>query len=136
MLCRIEKKNPVSNLAISLKSKEMKNKQTRFNQYRIMWVMVFFDLPTETKKDRKAASKFRNSLLQDGFHMFQFSFYMRPCSSRENANVHINRVKSILPKHGQVGILSVTDRQFGMMELFWGQKEVEPQKGAYQQSLF
>jgi CRISPR-associated protein Cas2 len=32
-----------------------------------MWVLVFFDLPTETKKDRKIYSKFRKDLLQDGF---------------------------------------------------------------------
>ena len=24
----------------------------RFSEYRIMWVLVLFDLPTETKKDR------------------------------------------------------------------------------------
>lgn len=26
----------------------------RFSEYRIMWVLVLFDLPTETKKDKKA----------------------------------------------------------------------------------
>ena len=26
----------------------------RFSEYRIMWVLVFFDLPTETKKEKKA----------------------------------------------------------------------------------
>ena len=37
------------------------------NGYRIMWLFVFFDLPTDTKKDRKNASGFRNKLLKDGF---------------------------------------------------------------------
>ena len=54
-----------------------------------MWVLVFFDLPTETKKERKASSDFRKYLIQDGFVMFQFSIYMRHCPSMENANVHI-----------------------------------------------
>lgn len=47
------------------------------NGYRIMWLFVFFDLPTETKKDRKNASGFRNQLLKDGFSMMQYSVYIR-----------------------------------------------------------
>lgn len=101
-----------------------------------MWILVFFDLPTETKKDRRAASKFRKSLLNDGFKMFQFSIYMRFCASRENAIVHTKRVKYSLPKFGKIGILEVTDRQFGMMELFYGQKAVALEKPSQQLELF
>lgn len=109
---------------------------TRLNQYRTMWILVFFDLPTETKMERKAASKFRKSLLDDGFTMFQFSIYLRFCASRENADVHTKRVKLLLPKKGKVGILQVTDRQFGMMELFHGVKEVEKDTPHQQLELF
>jgi CRISPR-associated protein Cas2 len=84
-----------------------------------MWIMVFFDLPTETKKDRKAHSLFRKRLIEDGFSMFQFSIYLRHCASRENADVHIKRVKTLLPEKGHVGIMCVTDKQFGCMELFY-----------------
>lgn len=86
-----------------------------------MWVLVFFDLPTETKKEKKTAAKFRKDILADGFAMFQFSIYLRHCSSKENADVHIKRVKRILPEKGHVGIMCVTDKQFGMMEIFRGQ---------------
>ena len=88
-----------------------------------MWALVFFDLPTETKKDRKAHAQFRKRLIEDGFTMFQFSIYLRHCASRENADVHIKRVKSFLPEKGYVGILCVTDKQFGAMELFYCKKE-------------
>lgn len=57
----------------------------RFSEYRIMWVLVFFDLPTESKRERKLYADFRKKLLQDGFTMFQFSIYVRHCPSRENA---------------------------------------------------
>jgi len=97
----------------------------RLSEYRIMWVMVFFDLPTETKKERKAASQFRKKLLEDGFTMFQFSIYLRHCPSRENADVHIKRVKSFLPEKGYIGILCITDKQFGAIELFYCRKEKE-----------
>lgn len=95
----------------------------RLNEYRIMWVLVFFDLPTETKTERKIYARFRKDLLQDGFNMFQFSIYLRHCASKENAEVHIKRVKELLPEKGHIGILCVTDKQFGMMEIFFGKKE-------------
>lgn len=94
----------------------------RFSEYRIMWVLVFFDLPTETKRDRKAASDFRKNIQRDGFNMFQFSMYVRHCSSSENAAVHVRRVKSYMPEYGKIGILTITDKQFSNIELFYGKK--------------
>lgn len=97
----------------------------RISEYRVMWVLVFFDLPTDTKKERKAAADFRKHLVADGFVMFQFSIYIRHCPSVENAHVHIKRVKTFLPALGQVGILTITDKQFGTMELFT-EKKMKP----------
>jgi CRISPR-associated protein Cas2 len=108
----------------------------RLNEYRILWVLVFFDLPTETKKERKAASDFRKYILKDGFTMFQFSIYIRHCSSRENAEVHIKRVKAILPEYGHVGILCITDKQFGQIELFYGKKTTKAPPISQQLELF
>ncbi|MBK8807488.1 MAG: CRISPR-associated endonuclease Cas2 [Bacteroidales bacterium] len=108
----------------------------RFNEYRVMWILVLFDLPTETKKERKAASVFRTNLLKDGFTMFQFSIYLRCCPSRENAEVHIKRVKQLLPETGKVGILMVTDKQFGLMEIFYSKKPTDVPAGPQQLSLF
>lgn len=101
-----------------------------------MWLLVFFDLPTETKRERKAASDFRKNLMGDGFTMFQFSIYIRHCASRENAEVHLKRVKNIIPKKGRVGILMITDKQFGEIELFTNQMEEEPEVGGQQLEMF
>ena len=108
----------------------------RLNAYRIMWVLVFFDLPTETKQDRKHAGKFRKDMLKDGFQMFQFSIYMRHCSSKENADVHILRTKKSLPPQGNVGIMCITDKQFGMMEIYYGRKEVPKPDTPQQLEMF
>lgn len=108
----------------------------RFNAYRIMWVLVFFDLPTETKKERKIYARFRKDIMADGFTMFQFSIYLRHCASRENANVHIERVKKILPQKGHIGIMCITDKQFGMMEIFRGQNMVDTPETVQQLELF
>ena len=108
----------------------------RLNEYRIMWVLVFFDLPTETKTERKIYARFRKDLMGDGFTMFQFSIYMRHCPSRENAVVHIKRVKKLLPEKGHIGIMCITDKQFGMMEIFYGRKVAEKETPLQQLELF
>jgi CRISPR-associated protein Cas2 len=106
------------------------------NAYRILWVLVLFDLPTETKLQRKSAQSFRQDLLKDGFAMFQFSIYLRHCNSRENAEVHIKRAKLSLPKDGYVGILCITDKQFGMMEIFRGKEKAIKHETPQQLELF
>lgn len=111
-------------------------KAERLSAYRIMWVLVLFDLPTETKKQRKLASSFRKEMLKDGFQMFQFSIYLRHCASRENAEVHVRRVKSRLPDRGHVGILTITDKQFGSMEIFMGKDLTKGNPGPQQLELF
>ena len=108
----------------------------RFSEYRIMWLLVFFDLPTDTKKERKAAADFRKHLMADGFTMFQFSIYVRHCASMENAQVHIKRVKALLPEEGDVGILCITDKQFGDLEIFHCKKEKKDFNTPIQLELF
>lgn len=108
----------------------------RLSEYRIMWILVFFDLPTETKKDKKAYTDFRKNLQRDGFTMFQFSIYVRHCASKENMEVHMKRVRSFLPAFGKVGMLSITDKQFGDIELFYGKKPQSPKAPGQQLELF
>lgn len=108
----------------------------RFCEYRVMWLLVLFDLPTETKKDIREYTKFRKRLIRDGFTMFQFSIYVRHCASMENAEVHKKRVKSMLPEFGKVGILCITDKQFGNIELFYGKKPQHPNAAGQQLELF
>lgn len=108
----------------------------RFSEYRIMWVVVAFDLPTETKRDRTAHALFRKNLQRDGFTMFQWSIYVRHCGSMENAEAHIGRVRKFLPKFGHVAILCITDKQFGNIKMFQGVKPVEPNAPGQQLELF
>lgn len=84
-----------------------------------MWTIVLYDLPCETKKQRKAAILFRKILIKDGFEMFQFSMYIRHSVSVENADVHKRRVQSLLPKSGKVTILQITDKQFANMDVYF-----------------
>lgn len=101
-----------------------------------MWVLVLYDLPTETKKQRKAAALFRKQIMGDGFTMFQFSIYVRHCASMENAQVHIKRVKGLVPDEGDIGIMCITDRQFADIEIFSCKKERKPNAPYQQLELF
>lgn len=95
-----------------------------------------FDLPTETKAARHDYALFRKHLLENGFTMMQYSVYMRHCPSRENAAVHISRVKAYLPPDGEVRVITITDKQFERMNIFLGKKRKQPEPAPLQLELF
>ena len=74
--------------------------------------MVLFDLPVAEEADRKAATAFRQFLLDEGFEMAQFSVYMRHCSGKENAEKYYRHIEDNLPPGGKVYIITITDKQF------------------------
>lgn len=78
-----------------------------------MWMIVMFDLPTDTKHERREASRFRNFLQDLGFSMAQYSVYMRFTGTRENSQKYVHAVKRNNPQTGDVNILFFTDTQFG-----------------------
>jgi CRISPR-associated protein Cas2 len=108
----------------------------RLNQYRIMWVIVYFDLPTETKNDKRAYIDFRKGLLADGFRMMQYSVYFRHCNSRENSEVHQRRVKGLMPNKGNIIMFEITDAQFGRMQFYEGYKRSRQKDSPQQLELF
>jgi CRISPR-associated protein Cas2 len=104
--------------------------------YRLMWMMVIFDLPVGTSKERRAATRFRNFLLDQGFSMAQFSVYMRFCGGKDQAEVYIKRIERVLPKTGLVQILNFTDRQYETIISFDGRTREPPKKNPQQYTLF
>ncbi len=77
-----------------------------------MWMMVMFDLPTETPAERKSATKFRKFLLDEGFEMVQFSVYVQFTGTWENSQKYVRAIKKNNPSYGDVNILFFTDKQF------------------------
>jgi CRISPR-associated protein Cas2 len=101
-----------------------------------MWLVAMFDLPTDTRKAKKAYAQFRKHLMKDGFAMMQYSVYVRHCASEENAAVHIKRVESFLPDDGEVRLLNITDKQYERMRIFWGKRRKPPEQAPAQLELF
>ncbi len=100
---------------------------------RYMRLFVLFDLPTNTKKERKYAARFRKDLLNDGFTMLQYSVYCRICKGQESVDLHIQYVAQVVPPKGSVRLLSITDMQYARMRLLVGQKKL--QENIHQQLL-
>lgn len=101
-----------------------------------MWLTVLFDLPTDTKMARKQYTDFRKGLLEDGFAMMQYSVYYRHCASRENVEVHQQRVRTIVPPDGEVRIIQFTDKQFARMEVYFGKRRTRTEEAPAQLEMF
>ncbi|HJW56545.1 MAG TPA: CRISPR-associated endonuclease Cas2 [Burkholderiaceae bacterium] len=101
-----------------------------------MWIVVMFDLPVVEKAERKAATEFRNALLDLGFEMSQFSVYMRFCTSQTQIDTYCKRVEDALPTGGKVNVLQFTDKQYERIITFHGQKKMSAKKTPDQFDLF
>ena len=104
--------------------------------YRLMWLVVMFDLPVIERAERKAATAFRNDLLDMGFEMSQYSVYMRFCSRPAQAETYAKRVESVLPQGGKVHILQLTDKQYERIISYHGTEQQAAQKPPDQFDLF
>lgn len=85
-----------------------------------MWMIAMFDLPVDTKENKRQYVQFRKKLLNEGFYMMQFSVYARYCPSEESSETNKRHIKAALPPEGEVRIAMLTDRQFTKMEVFYG----------------
>ena len=84
----------------------------KLNGYRLMWLLVMFDLPTGSPYERKAANTFRHNLLDIGFEMVQFSIYTKFCGGEPRRKAVLSKVSSAVPADGKVDILTFTDKQY------------------------
>lgn len=100
---------------------------------KFMRIIVFFDLPVKEKSEQKAAAKFRNFLLKDGFQMLQFSVYTRVCNGYDSMKTHENRVKANLPPNGSVRLLTITEKQYESMQILLGEFKQADVPVAYEQ---
>ena len=90
------------------------------NGYRLMWMMVMFDLPVVSRADRKEYTRFRHFLLDNGFSMAQFSVYFRLVSSKDRLKRFERRIAEALPKHGKIQIVTITDKQYENIKSYDG----------------
>ncbi len=87
---------------------------------KFMRILIFFDLPVKTKAQRREATRFRNFLLTDGYHMLQYSVYARVCNGMDAVEKHRRRVEQNLPDNGAIRLMVITEKQYESMDVLLG----------------
>lgn len=93
--------------------------------YEFMRLVLFFDLPVTTKKDRHNYAVFRKYLIKNGYMMMQYSVYCKIFANREAAVKHIQILKREVPQKGQVRIMLVTEKQYSKIEIIVGGQSLQ-----------
>ena len=93
-------------------------------RYRFMRILIFFDLPTETAKDRKTYSKFRKFLIKEGFVMIQESVYVKLVLNNSITNSIREKIERNKPAKGLIQSLIITEKQFNSMEYIIRRKRI------------
>ena len=104
--------------------------------YRIVWLIVLFDLPVASKLQRSAATRFRHDLLDEGFEMSQYSVYLRHCVGKEQADALARRIELAMPMEGKVHMIQITDKQYENIRTFRGRKREPGPRNPDQLVLF
>lgn len=90
-----------------------------------MRMIVFFDLPTETKEDRRNYSRFHRNLIKGGFIMIQESVYTKLMTTPSVENSAKNYIEKNKPPKGLIQTLVVTEKQFSKMSYIVGEYSSE-----------
>ena len=90
-----------------------------------MRVLIFFDLPTETREDRRDYTRFRKFLIKSGYMMIQESVYSKLSLNSGQTEQIIEDVKKHRPQKGSVHILSITEKQYSKMEILSGNVDTD-----------
>lgn len=88
-----------------------------------MRIMVFFDLPTYTAKDRREYSQFRKTLIKEGFIMMQESVYSKIALNSTMSKLIKERIVKNSPDEGLIQILVITEKQFAGIDYICGNNQ-------------
>ncbi len=91
--------------------------------YKFMRLLLFFDLPMITDKDRREYNRFRKFLIKNGFIMMQKSVYTKLVINNVTSVSVKQKVSSNLPKSGVVELLEITENQFSKIEYLVGEEQ-------------
>lgn len=85
-----------------------------------MRIIVFFDMPMETEKEKKAYRKFIRFLNKEGYIMLQKSLYSKLVVNQSMEKSVLNRLRNNNPESGLIQVLKVTEKQFASIENICG----------------
>lgn len=97
--------------------------------WRSMWIFVVYDCPMTTPEKRHDYQVFHHYLLTRNFLQWQNSLYARHFATFESAHCERQRIEQVIPENAKVAFIYLTDKQFGMIDVFYGEDKVfKPQE--------
>jgi CRISPR-associated protein Cas2 len=87
--------------------------------YRLMWLIVVFDLPVETKANKRDYRRFVDFLEDHGYSRIQYSIYVCPTTTHDHTEVHAQRIADNLPPEGDVRVFRLTDKQWARTDCYY-----------------
>lgn len=87
--------------------------------------ILFFDLPSVTKEEKKAYRHFIKFIKTLGFYSLQESVFCKMNIDKQAMDAILIKIKSKLPKEGSVMVLNITEKQFSSMEIMLGESNTD-----------
>lgn len=102
--------------------------EVRMDYRHHMRLLIMYDLPMTSSLDIHNYSKFHNFIITKGYDMINFSVYVKTCKNLYECNKQVRKLKMILPEHGNIRAIKLTNKQYETMEILRGEKTYHEQK--------
>ncbi|MGR5452130.1 CRISPR-associated endonuclease Cas2 [Vibrio sp. PNB22_3_1] len=103
--------------------------------WRAMWIFVVYDCPMKEEVERHDYHTFHYFLLKRNFLQWQNSLYAKHFTTMESAHAERKRIEHVIPKGAKVAFIYLTDKQFGMIDVFYGEAKTSLPQDAPEQFL-
>ena len=90
-----------------------------------MRIIVFFDLPMETVKEKSIYTHFRKFLIKNGFIMMQKSVYCKLALNKTVSESIKSLIRKNKPPNGLLQVLEITEKQYSVIEYLLGESQTK-----------
>lgn len=92
---------------------------------RFLRIILMFDLPMETSKNKRDYRKFIKYLKLNGYLRMQYSVYSKLVLNRNVLKFHENKIKQNVPPKGKIQTIVVTENQYTNMQYLVGEPSAD-----------
>lgn len=94
------------------------------SDFRNMRLLLLFDLPSVEDYEKKEYTKFRKTLIRNGYVMMQFSVYTKCVNVQTKVEQELNKLNKDIPTNGNIRIIAITEHQYMNMAIILGKKKI------------
>lgn len=94
---------------------------------RFLRLILMFDLPVETSKNRRDYRTFIKYLKTNGYLRLQYSVYSKLVMNRNVLKFHESKLQLNVPPNGKVQTMVITENQYVAMKYLVGEPSIDEQ---------